>query len=183
MPTPHPWHIADRAIAFKARRWQVERSLRRPPGSADSHEFFTLRMPDFVQVIAVTPADELVMVRQFRHGVESVRLEFPGGLLDPGESPAAAAARELLEETGYTTDALTELPLIHPAAALQNNRSWFFVGRNARRQASQHLEETEDIAVELVPRSQALARIRAGEITDANHLAGLLLFLSLHPEP
>lgn len=75
------WLITDRSEAFRARRWSVERSLRTrgDDAGATAHEFFTVRIADFVNVVPVTERGEVVLVRQFRHGIERMTLELPGG--------------------------------------------------------------------------------------------------------
>lgn len=177
MTSAHGWTVTDRTVVFRARKWEVERSRRCRDGQGAAHEFFTLRIPDFVHVIPVTPAGELVMVRQFRHGLEAPTLEFPGGLLDPGESPAEAAARELKEETGFIARSLTALPILHQAPALMNNRAYFFVAQGAEATGEPAPESTEDIRVVLVPRSEAAALVARGELTSGIQVAALLLFL------
>lgn len=169
----HEWTIRDRSAVFRARRWEVERSLRRRAGSEVEHEFFTIRMPDFVNVIALTGADELVMVRQFRHGAERPTLEMPGGLVDAGETDLKAAARrELREETGYDGD-LQPLGAVFPNPALLNNRCHFFIAEHVHRVAAPSLEVTEDAEVVLVPRAAVNELIRSGEIANALMIAGL----------
>lgn len=170
------WSISERSTAFKARRWEVERSLRTRKGSPTPHEFFLIRIADFVHVIPVTPARDLVMVRQFRHGIEAPTLEFPGGLYDPSDPcPASAARREMREETGYDAPILRPLPLLHPNPALLNCRAHFFVAEKAEPAAATALEATEDVEVVLVPLADARRRIEHGAFTNATHLAALLL--------
>lgn len=171
----HEWTIRDRSTAFSARRWEVERSLR---GRTDSerHEFFTIRIADFVNVIAVTAADEIVMVRQFRHGVERATLEMPGGLVDPGETDVMAAARrELVEETGFDGP-LTRIGEVFPNPALLNNRCFFFASPRVERIGAQQLEATEDAEVVLVPRAEVDGLIARGEIANSLMIAGLKLW-------
>lgn len=170
------WSIKDRSTVFRTRRWAVERSLRRRAGQHKDHEFHTILIADFVNVIALTERDELVMVRQFRHGVERPTLEMPGGLVDPEETDVAAAARrELVEETGYDGD-LVPLGTVYPNPALLNNVCHFFAAPSVARSASQNLEETEDAEVVLVPRERVNALISGGEIANALMIAGLKRF-------
>lgn len=175
---PHKWTITDRAPAFKARKWEVERSTRFRAGNPTPHEFFLIRIPDFVHVVPVTTDGQLVMVRQFRHGLEAPTLEFPGGLLDDSDAcPASAARRELREETGYDAPILRPLPIIHPNPALLTNKAHFFVAEQAQRVSEARLEATEDVALVLIPILEARERAGAGTlgVTNASHLAALFL--------
>ena len=108
-----PWEVlgsyqAADYVIFKAR---ID-TLRSPRGAQG--DFIILECPEWVNVVALTEDRQAIMVRQFRHGVRCAGLEFPGGMVDPGESPLAAARRELLEETGYEASEWRELGFVHP---------------------------------------------------------------------
>jgi 8-oxo-dGTP pyrophosphatase MutT (NUDIX family) len=121
----------------------------------------------FVYVIAI--ADERVlMVRQYRYGAEKMTLETPAGMVDPTDaSPADAARRELLEETGYTADAIIPIGVVDPNPAIQNNRFHIFLALNARRTDEQNLDPTEDLSIEFHPLDNIPALIASGEISHA----------------
>ena len=119
--------------------------------SGKTHDFYVTHLADGVHVIALTADRHVVMVRQFRAGSRRDSLETPGGLLDPGEDPCAAGARELLEETGYAGDSPEMLGTIFPIPALLSMRISTIVIRNVRRVAEPHLDQTEELALELVP--------------------------------
>lgn len=102
-------------------------------------------------------AEHFVLVRQFRHGAERITMEFPGGIIDEGETPEAAAARELTEETGYVSESITLLGTSFPNPALMTNRCHIFLARDARPLARQSLDELEAISVRTVPVSAILA--------------------------
>ena len=99
----------------------------------------------------VTDDDELVLVEQYRHGVERLTLEIAGGMVDPGETPLEAARRELREETGYDAARLREVGWVHPNPAIQNTRCYTFVAEGAVPAGAQDPDSSEDLDVVRVP--------------------------------
>ncbi len=147
-------------------------TLRRRRAASPAHpenpgEFVYLDSADWVNVIALTEADEVVLIEQFRHGTNAVTLEIPGGMVDPGEDPVAAGVRELLEETGYGSDDFLSIGSVAPNPALLNNRCHTVLVRGAAITGPTALEEHEEIAVRLVPLADISAMIRAGTIDHA----------------
>ena len=88
----------------KCKVFAVSRDMARSPLTGEIHPFFRIDAGEWVNVVPITTENELVLVRQYRHGSQEITLEIPGGIIDPGETPAQAAARELLEETGYRAE-------------------------------------------------------------------------------
>jgi 8-oxo-dGTP pyrophosphatase MutT (NUDIX family) len=158
---------------FRLRRERF-RSLR----SGETHDFFITEIADGVHTIAVTPEDQVVLVRQFRAASGRDSLETPGGLLEPGEDPAEAGARELLEETGYAGDPGESLGILRPNPALLTMAITTVVIRNTRRIAEPQPDAAEELAVELAPASEIPAMIRDGRIDHAVCVAGLLIWLA-----
>jgi ADP-ribose diphosphatase len=180
VPDPSPWPIvqSDHTADFHVFRTRVD--LARSPRSGKLHQFVVLDAPDWVNVVAVTEDEQVVLVRQYRHGLRSVSLEIPGGMADPGESPEAAARRELLEETGYGSDHWERLGLVHPNPAIQNNSLTTFLARGSRRIAEPTPDGTEDIVVELVPVAELATLVSTGRITHALVVNALYWFLFEH---
>ena len=171
------WHISARSIVLRAARWVVEKSLRRRSDENAQHEFFTIRIDDFVNVLAITRDGMFVFVRQFRHGCECPMVELPGGLHDnAAESPAEAARRELIEETGYDSPELVPLGVIHSNPAMLNNQAHCFLARDAARVCAPRLEATEDIELLLVPCDEIDEWVREGTLSSAQVLAALHLY-------
>ena len=126
-----------------------------------------MRSNDWVNVLPLTVDGQAVLIRQMRFGVDGVTLEIPGGVIDPGEAPLPAAQRELREETGYGGGTWRSLGAAHPNPAIQTNRVHMFVAEGVRLEGPQHLDELEDIAVELVPVDRLRELADSGAISHA----------------
>ena len=146
------------------------------PRSGKIHEFYAIDSVDWVQVLPVTADDEVVMIRQFRHGIQEITLEIPGGLVDPGLTPEEAAWKELREETGYNAGALIPLGWVHPQPAVFSNRCFAFLAPGVVREGVAHPEDTEDIEILPVPLARIPDWIREGEITNALVLITFYLY-------
>jgi 8-oxo-dGTP pyrophosphatase MutT (NUDIX family) len=103
-----------------------------------------------VPVIETSRGREFVMVRQWRHGSRGLSLEFPGGVFEPGENPAAAAARELQEETAYRPGRIEKIGEFNPNPAIMSNRVHFFLAEDLRETGTQDLDDDEYIEVERI---------------------------------
>jgi 8-oxo-dGTP pyrophosphatase MutT (NUDIX family) len=145
-----------------------------PPEGGSALPFHVLSAPDWVNVIPLTADGRVVLVRQFRFGIEAETLEIPGGMCDPGESPEAAAQRELREETGYEAGSLEPIGWVHPNPPLQTNRCHSFVARGLTRSAPSP-DPCERISVVEVEAHEIPALIRDGRITHALVLAAFHL--------
>ncbi len=134
---------------------------------AGAKRFSVIEAVDWVNVIALTPDDEVVLIRQYRVGIETVCLEIPGGMVDPGEDARTAAARELVEETGYTSETWQLLGTVSPNPAIQNNYLHSYLALDARKTHNQKLEGSEVVTVETVPLATVTKILRRGEIEHA----------------
>ncbi|QEH32829.1 ADP-ribose pyrophosphatase [Aquisphaera giovannonii] len=145
--------------------------------SGKEHDFYVIHLADAVHVVAITPEDEVLVVRQFRAGSGRDSLEIPGGLVDPGEDPREAGARELAEETGYTGDPPELLSTVWSNPSLVTSRIHTVVIRNARRTVDPDPDENEELVVDRVPAAELPAMIVGGKIDHALVVAGLLWWL------
>lgn len=149
------------------------------PVTGKEHDFYVVESPDWVNVVAITPGNQVVLIEQYRHGTGSVTIEIPGGTVDPGESPIEAAKRELLEETGYASHNWVCIGKVNPNPAMQNNACYTFLARDAREVQAQSFEGTEDIAVSLIPTSNIPNLVSEGKITHALVIAAFYWY-SIH---
>lgn len=145
-------------------------------------DFFIIEAPNWVNVIPLTEKDEVVMVRQFRHGIEGFTLEIPGGMVDPDDPhPMEAARREMIEEAGYDAETILELGRVHPNPAIQPNYCYTYLARDVhrvRKPASNGAEETQ---VTLIPLRDIPELIASGKITHALVIAAFSFFHVYNP--
>lgn len=149
-------------------------------------DYTVIATSDWVNVIALTPAGHVVLVRQFRYGIDEFSLEIPGGVIEAGEDPIVAGERELREETGYAGGPVRLLGSVHPNPAIQNNRCHLVLVENAELRGPTDWDPDEDIAVTTAPAAEVLAWARSGRITHSLALCGLFFFeqwRSRRPEP
>ena len=165
--TVKPWLRLRRGLEFDYRVLKVREDRWADPRTNQEQGRVLVDCSDWVNVIAVTPRDELVLVRQFRFGIQAPTLEVPGGMVEPGEDPAAAAARELEEETGYVAGRVVPLGAVHPNPALQPNRCFSYLALDCEKKHAGQQDEGEDISVELHPRADVPRLILEGHITHS----------------
>ncbi|MBV6397285.1 MAG: ADP-ribose pyrophosphatase [Anaerolineales bacterium] len=124
-------------------------------------------------VFALTEQNEVVLIRQYRHGAQNIVWELPGGIVEDGEEVEAGARRELLEETGYDSSDLIEIGRVSPNPASHTNTVYAYFAGRAKFTQEQHLDEAEEIEVHLIPLDEVIAMAKRGEIPSALHVAVL----------
>lgn len=158
------------------RRWmRVHEQRIELPQGGEIDEFHLVEGPDWASVVAVTEANELVFVEQYRHGAGRASLELPAGVIDEGESPERAARRELLEETGHVADHWEHLLSVNTEPARHTTRAHFYVALDAQRVAEQSVEPSENITVVHLRGRAILDAIEAGTIHHGVHVGAILL--------
>lgn len=162
-----PWHTIAREAALDCRIFDVER-VERQSASGDAHgTFYVIDSADWVNVMAITENEEMVMIRQYRHGTDSLMLEIPGGIVDEGESPIEAAERELLEETGYAGTKSALIGRVAANPAFMTNYSSTVLITGCRRSGPTKLDEHEEIEVVLHPVSEIEEMLLSGGVTHS----------------
>ena len=171
------WAVLKREPVEDFRFFQIQRKQVCSRRTGETREVQAIQFADWVLVLALTKDEEILVVRQYRHGIERVCLELPGGLVDPDDdSPALSAQRELLEETGYQANEIMLIGECFPQPAILSNKCFFYLAKNAAKVQPQNLDSGEDIEVLTIPLKEIPAKIENKEI---DHGMVLLAFYFL----
>jgi 8-oxo-dGTP pyrophosphatase MutT (NUDIX family) len=167
----HPWKtlrstpvIDDRWLRVTADRCELPSGLVLDP-------FYVVHDPEWAHVFALNHDGRVLVVRQYRYAANTTCLELPGGVVDTGEEPLAAAKRELAEETGYTSAEWQSMGSMFVNPARQTNRVHIFVARNIAATAKPQLDASEDIQCSLISVAEVQRAIESGEFSQALHIA------------
>jgi 8-oxo-dGTP pyrophosphatase MutT (NUDIX family) len=179
---PEPWprrahEHGEHMLLFRPRYDQMEN-----PRTGEVLRRLVLETPDWVNVVALTRVRRLVVVRQYRFGTSQLTLEIPGGVIDRGETHADAAARELREETGFTSSRWTYLGAVEPNPAFQTNLCHHWLAEECERTHELELDGGEDIALGTLSLDEARAMIQSGAIRHALVITALARVLDLSRE-
>jgi ADP-ribose pyrophosphatase len=158
-----PWSTIRSVLIGDFRIFKLRSDIKVSPRTGKEHDFFILESVSWVNVVALTPDNQMVMVEQYRHGSNSVELEVPGGVMDPGETdPVVTAIRELSEETGYVGENARVLGRVHANPAILNNYCYTVLIENCRLQHELEMDPCEDLVATLVPVAE-VPKLVAGE--------------------
>jgi ADP-ribose pyrophosphatase len=173
---PSRWVRGSERTLLSTRVLDVRSERFRHPVRGTEKDFVVIHAPDWVNVVAVTLDQRIILVRQFRFGMNALSLEIPGGVIEEGEDPIAAGIRELSEETGYGGGRVRLLGSVNPNPAIQDNRCHFVLVEDAVPTDPTNWDDDEEIQVSTAPVAEALALARSGGITHSLSVAALMLF-------
>jgi ADP-ribose pyrophosphatase len=174
---PSPWDMQENNLHADCRIFEVRKQRLKRRSDGLEGEFFVLDTNDWVNVLALTPDDKIILVRQFRYGSKEQSLEPPGGVVERGEDPVIAGLRELQEETGYVGEEPKLLGVVRPNAAILSNRCHVILVRNAQKTAELNFDQHEELVTELYPVKELKEMVRRGEITHSIGLNSIMMLL------
>lgn len=150
------------------RVFRVRQDFKRSPRTGQTHDFFVLECPGWVNILALTPEGDIILVEQYRHGSEAVELEVPGGVMDAADtSPVETAVRELREETGFEGRCARVIGRVTPNPAIQNNFAYTVLIEDCVRRHAVEFDHTEDVATRLEKLDALPALVATGQIRHA----------------
>lgn len=169
--------VINRKMQKDYQLFQVWEKQVRSPRTGMTLDVKAVDIDPWVMILAITPENKAVMVRQYRHGIEKICLELPGGLVDCEDpSPEVTARRELREETGYAVTNMVSLGECYPQPAVLDNKGYFFLGTDAEQVATPELDEGEDIEVVLLPINEIPDLIEKKVITHGMVMLSIFLY-------
>ncbi|HTG45068.1 MAG TPA: NUDIX hydrolase [Verrucomicrobiae bacterium] len=172
-----PWTKSHEKALGDFRIFRLRSDAKISPRTGTTHDFFVIDCVNWVNVIALTPDHQIVMVEQYRHGSNTVELEIPGGMMDPTDaSPEETAVRELGEETGYEGENARIIGRVFPNPAIMSNICYTVLIENCRLVHPISLDSGEDVLTLLLPAQQLPKLVASGKIQHSLVVAALYQF-------
>jgi ADP-ribose pyrophosphatase len=174
------WKLIESKIDRDYRVFRIKSEMAQSPRTQKIGQFYTIDTNDWVNIIPITANDEVVMIKQYRHGSKEITLEIPGGLVDEDDH-REAALRELLEETGCAGESIELLGSVNPNPAIFNNLCHTYLVKNVKKVAEMNLDPNEDIETVYMPIEEVPSLISRGAIGHALVVVGFYFYFMKHP--
>lgn len=173
-----PWRILSSVVRIETPFLRLRADRVELPNGHIVDDYFVRESRGFCVVFALTEDENVVLVRQYKHGVAEVVLELPAGAIDPGETPLECAERELAEETGYVAESVVHVRTFLADPTNSNGRFHLFIARSARQVREPDPDPTEEIEVVLAPLSEVREMALDGRIAAGTQVAAALVALA-----
>jgi 8-oxo-dGTP pyrophosphatase MutT (NUDIX family) len=172
-----PWKLTGSKPVGDFRIFTIRSDRKISPRTRRQHDFFVIDCVNWVNVVAVTPDEHLVMIEQYRHGSNTVELEIPGGMIDSVDvSPVAAGLRELREETGYEGEKPRLIGEVFPNPAIMSNTCYTVLIENCRCVHPVEFDHGEDLLTRLIPVKEIPELVASGKIRHSLVVVALYRF-------
>ncbi|QQL48577.1 NUDIX hydrolase [Mucilaginibacter ginkgonis] len=171
------WKTCSSEYIHKGNWATLRRDVCEMPDGRVVDDYYVLEYPNWVNAVAITDDNKILMVSQYRHAANIVSLEIPGGVIDDGELPEDAIKRELLEETGYQFDDVVLVSTLYPNPSTANNVCYGFLAKGGKKVNEQSLDEHEEIVVHEMTIAEVKQALLENKIPQALHSSALFYAL------
>ncbi|MBC7423467.1 MAG: NUDIX hydrolase [Ferruginibacter sp.] len=168
------WKVLSSENISKHQYFTARKDVCEMPDGKIVPAYYVVEIPESVCAMAITEAGEVILVKQYRHPVDEVLTELPGGFIDKGEDPQTAIERELLEETGYEFSQVNLVGKVAGNPGILSGYTHLFVASGGRKVAGQSLDANEEIDILLTPVEEVRAMLQRNEFPQALHVSCLL---------
>jgi ADP-ribose pyrophosphatase len=160
-----PWDKVGSKPVGNFRIFSIRSDVKISPRTGNEHDFYVIESVNWVNVLALTPKNQLVVIEQYRHGSNTVELEIPGGMIDADDaSPLEAGLRELREETGYVGTEARIVGQVYANPAIMNNICYTALVRNCEIKHEPELDHGEDLVTRLLDLDEIPDLVRQNKI-------------------
>lgn len=171
------WNIIQDKKVWETPIFSLNQIELLPDKKEKTVHFYRLNAPEWINIIALTSDHDIVLVEQYRVGVDETTLEIPGGMVDADEEPIKAAQRELLEETGYRSDHWMKLGEASSNPAIQTNFTHLYLAKDCHKIQEPENDGNEDIKVHIIPLNHFMELVKKGTIHHSIVLAAVAQYL------
>lgn len=169
------WKTISSSLAFDNKWFKVQKDVVELPDGKIIDDYFFWKAPKVSQVVPINSSGKVIMVRQYKHAIDQIMVEYPAGYLDENETFEDTAKRELLEETGYLADSLIEIGTISHNPTKSSGIVKIFLAKDIKRTGEQKLDDSEEIEVLEFSFEEVVKMITEGKIWATGTIASTFL--------